>query len=108
MTKKEFINKFAAKLGTVQKKDAERYVTTFLETVEESLVAGEPVSFIGWGKWEVVHREAREVRNPQSGEKMKVPAKKVVKFRVGKVLENKVASVPEPKAKAAKPKKNKK
>lgn len=93
MTKKEFIEKFASKLEKVTKKDAEMYVSTFLETIEETLVAGEDVSFVGWGKWEVVKREAREVRNPQTGDKIKVPAKKVVKFKVGKSLETKVAEV---------------
>ncbi|MBP6063405.1 MAG: HU family DNA-binding protein [Fusobacteriaceae bacterium] len=93
MTKKEFVEKFAAKLEGVSKKDAEKYVASFLETVEESLVSGVTVSFVGWGKWEVIDREAREVRNPQTGAKIKVPAKKVVKFRVGKGLEDKVGAV---------------
>lgn len=103
MTKKEFIDKFAATVGDISKKDAEKYVGAFLATVESSLVEGEVVSFVGWGKWEVVQREAREVRNPQTGAKMKVPSKKVVKFRVGKTLEDKVAA-----KKAAAPKKGKK
>lgn len=93
MTKKEFIDKFASKLEGVSKKDTEKYVASFLETVEESLVNGETVSFVGWGKWEVIDREAREVRNPQTGDKIKVPAKKVVKFRVGKGLEEKIAAI---------------
>lgn len=102
MTKKEFVDKFAAKAG-VTKKEAEKCVALFLETVEESLMKGDVVSFVGWGKWEVVKREAREVRNPQTGAKMKVPAKKVVKFRVGKSLEEKVATGKAPVKAAAKP-----
>ena len=50
MTKKEFVDKYAAKIGDITKKDAERFLGAFLETVEESLVAGEPVAFVGWGK----------------------------------------------------------
>ncbi|MGL4392754.1 MAG: HU family DNA-binding protein [Fusobacteriaceae bacterium] len=104
MTKKEFVDKFAGK-AKITKKDAEATVSLFLETVESSLASGETVSFVGWGKWEVVRREAREVRNPQTGAKMKVPAKKVAKFRVGKSLETavatgKVAAKAAPKAKA--------
>ena len=91
MTKKEFVDKYAAKIGDTTKKEAERFLGAFLETVEESLAAGEPVAFVGWGKWEVIKREAREVRNPQTGDKMKVAAKKVVKFRVGKNLSEKIA-----------------
>ncbi|MGL5057658.1 MAG: HU family DNA-binding protein [Fusobacteriaceae bacterium] len=93
MTKKEFVDKLALK-GEMSKKDAEKFLGVFLDTVEESLIHGDSVSFVGWGKWEVVQREAREVRNPQTGEPIKVPAKKVVKFRVGKTLEEKVAAVP--------------
>ena len=54
------------------------------------MVRGEEVSFVGWGKWEVVERAAREVRNPQSKKIMKVPAKKAVKFKVGKLLADKI------------------
>ncbi|MFK4784944.1 HU family DNA-binding protein [Fusobacterium sp. MFO224] len=90
MTKKEFIADIAEK-GGIAKKDAEKVVNLFLDTVSDNLEKGNSVSFVGWGKWEVVRREAREVRNPQTGKKMKIKAKKVVKFRVGKTLEEKVA-----------------
>ena len=89
MTKKEFIELFA-KTGEYTKKDAEKAVKLFLDLVEQKLVEGEPVSFIGWGKFEVVTRAARHVRNPQTGKKMKLKEKKVVKFRVGKTLEEKI------------------
>ncbi|WP_297596211.1 HU family DNA-binding protein [uncultured Cetobacterium sp.] len=89
MTKKEFIDLFA-KTGEYTKKDAEKAVKLFLDLVEQKLVEGEPVSFIGWGKFEVVTRAARAVRNPQTGKKMKLKEKKVVKFRVGKTLEEKI------------------
>ncbi|MGL4308002.1 HU family DNA-binding protein [Cetobacterium sp. SF1] len=89
MTKKEFIELFA-KNGEYTKKDAEKAINTFLGTVEEALLSGEAVTFVGWGKWEVVTRAPREVRNPQTGKKMKLKAKKVVKFKVGKTLEEKI------------------
>lgn len=101
MTKKDFIDKFAL-AGEMTKKEAEKMVNIFLETVEHSLVDGESVSFVGWGKWEVVERAAREVRNPQSGAKIAVPAKKVVKFRVGKALETAVAAPKKPAKKGKK------
>lgn len=102
MTKKEFVDKFALTLGDVSKKEAERIINCFLQTVEHSLVEGETVAFVGWGKWEVVDRAAREVRNPQSGAKIAVPAKKVVKFRVGKALEDAVAAPKKPAKKVKK------
>ena len=67
MTKKEFIELYAEK-GNLTKKEAEKNINLFLESVEESLVKGDEVTFVGWGKWEVVERAAREVRSPQSKE----------------------------------------
>lgn len=90
MTKKEFVDEIALR-GEITKKEAEKLVNLFLETVSNNLEKGNTVGFVGWGKWEVMKRAAREVRNPQTGKKMKVKAKKVVKFRVGKVLEEKIA-----------------
>lgn len=90
MTKKEFVEDIATR-GEYTKKEAEKIVNLFLEAVEDNLAKGNSVGFVGWGKWEVVERAAREIRNPQTGKKMKIKAKKVVKFRVGKALEEKVA-----------------
>ncbi|MDP0488883.1 MAG: HU family DNA-binding protein [Fusobacterium sp. JB021] len=90
MTKKEFVDDIAIR-GEITKKEAENLVNLFLETVSDNLERGNSVGFVGWGKWEVMKRAAREVRNPQTGNKMKIKAKKVVKFRVGKVLEEKIA-----------------
>lgn len=90
MTKKEFVEDIATR-GEFTKKEAERVVNLFLEAVEDNLMKGNSVGFVGWGKWEVSERAAREVRNPQTGKKMKVKAKKVVKFKVGKELAAKVA-----------------
>ena len=76
----------------MKKNEAERLVGAFLETVEEALVKGELVRFIGFGSWEVKERAAREVMNPQTQKKIKVGAKKVVKFKVGQTLADKVAA----------------
>jgi DNA-binding protein HU-beta len=89
MTKKEFIELYASK-GEISKKDAEKYINLFLDSVEEALVKGEEVSFVGWGKWEIVDRAPREVRNPQTQELMKIEGKKVVKFKTGKLLADKI------------------
>lgn len=89
MTKKEFIELYASK-GEISKKDAEKYINLFLDSVEDALVKGEEVSFVGWGKWEIVDRAPREVRNPQTQELMKIEGKKVVKFKTGKLLADKI------------------
>ena len=88
--KKRICRRHRNKRGIHKKKEAEKIVNLFLETVEDNLEKGNSVGFVGWGKWEVTERAAREVRNPQTGKKMKIKAKKVVKFKVGKILEEKV------------------
>ena len=90
MTKKEFIELYFTKGEFTTKADAERKAMAFLDVIEEGLLKGEDITFLGFGKFEVVDRSARETRNPQTGEKIQVPAKKVVKFKAGKVLAEKV------------------
>lgn len=90
MNKKDFIGLFASKGNFSTKIEAEKKLNSFLETIEEVLVKGEEVNFIGWGKWEVKAKPARVGRNPQTGKEIKIAAKKVVTFRVGKKLADKV------------------
>ena len=90
MTKKEFVDLYFEKGGFETKTEAERKMKAFLETVEEALVKGEEVIFTGWGKWEVVEKAERVGRNPKTGEEITIPAKKAIKFKVGKALEEKV------------------
>ena len=90
MTKKEFINLYFEKGGFDTKIDAERKAAAFLTVIEDGLLKGEDIVFLGFGKFEVVERAARTCRNPKTGKKMKVEAKKVVKFKVGKALSEKI------------------
>ena len=90
MSKKEFVDAYAKATGETKKR-SEELVNAFLETTEESLVKGESIQFVGWGTFEVKERAAREGRNPSTGKPIKIKAKKVVKFKVGKKLADKVA-----------------
>jgi DNA-binding protein HU-beta len=90
MTKSEFVTKVAEKTD-LKKVDAEKVVNAFLETVSESLKAGEKITFTGFGSFEVIERAAREARNPQTGEKMQIKASKAPKFKAGKGLKDAVA-----------------
>jgi len=90
MTKKEFVALFADKGSFESKAEAERKLEAFMATVEDILTKGEEVNFIGWGKFEVTKRAARKGRNPKTGEEIKIPAKKVVKFKAGRKLNDKV------------------
>lgn len=86
MTKKEFARVLFEKGIFPSKAEAERKLDSILATMEESLKSGEEINFIGWGKFEVVERAGREGRNPKTGEKIKIEAKKTVKFKAGKNL----------------------
>ena len=90
MTKKEFIALYAEKANFETKADAERKLDAVLDLFEEVLVKGEEVNFTGWGKFEVKETAARVGRNPKTGEELQILAKKVVKFKAGKGLADKV------------------
>ncbi|AVQ19565.1 MAG: HU family DNA-binding protein [Fusobacterium mortiferum] len=90
MTKKEFVDLYFQKGEFTTKVDAEKKAMAFLATIEEVLEKGDEISFLGFGKFEVTERAARTCRNPQTGEEMKVEAKKAVKFKAGKALSEKV------------------
>ena len=90
MSKKEFVDAYARATGETKKR-AEELVNQFLDTVEETLLNGDSVQFVGWGTFEVKERAARTGINPQTKKEIKIPAKNVVKFKVGKKLAEKVA-----------------
>ena len=90
MTKKEFAALFAEKANFESKAEAERKLDVVLNLFEEVLVNGGDINFIGWGKFEVKDTPARTGRNPKTGEEVAILAKKVVKFKAGKSLADKV------------------
>jgi DNA-binding protein HU-beta len=89
MTKTEFVAKIAEKTGST-KVDADKAIQAFLETVTDVLKAGDKVAFAGFGSFEVTERAAREGRNPQTGETMRIKASKAPKFKAGKTLKDAV------------------
>lgn len=91
MTKKEFISLYQEKMKLSSKKEAEKLVNGLFFTLEEILVKGDNLSILGLGKFEIKTQSARTYRNPKTREEIKVPEKKVVKFKVGKALAEKVA-----------------
>ena len=71
-------------LKHITKKDADRIITATFETIKKTVKKGEDVSLVGFGTWVRAKRAARTGVNPATGEKIKIPAKKVPKFRAGK------------------------
>ncbi|AKA36136.1 MAG: HU family DNA-binding protein [Muricauda sp.] len=89
MNKTELIDAMAADAG-ITKAAAKKALESFLGNVEKSLKKGDRVSLVGFGSWSVSRRNAREGRNPQTGQTIKIAAKNVVKFKAGAELSNAV------------------
>ncbi|BFP42854.1 HU family DNA-binding protein [Muricauda sp. SCSIO 64092] len=89
MNKTELIDAMAADAG-ITKAAAKKALESFLGNVEGSLKKGNRVSLVGFGSWSVSRRNAREGRNPQTGQTIKIAAKNVVKFKAGSELSDAV------------------
>jgi len=87
MNKTELIAAVAEK-AELSKKDAEKAVKAFTDAVAEELRAGGKIQLVGFGTFEVSKREAREGRNPRTGETMKIAATNMPKFKAGKALKD--------------------
>ncbi len=85
MNKAELIDAMAANSG-LSKADAKKALDAFIESVTAALKAGDRVALVGFGSFSVSTRSARKGRNPQTGAEINIPAKKVVKFKVGNDL----------------------
>ena len=87
MNKTEFIAAVAAKAG-ISQKDAASAVKAAVETVKETLAAGDKVQLIGFGTFEVRERAAKDARNPRTNEIVHVEATKVPAFKAGAALKD--------------------
>jgi len=79
-----------AKKGNISKAEANKSLKLVLESIGEALATGENVTLVGFGTFRVTELAARTGRNPQTGEKMQIKAKKVVRFKAGNELASKV------------------
>ena len=79
-----------AKATELKKKDADAAVTAVLDAIAAALADGDKVQLVGFGTFEVSVRKAREGRNPQTKEVMKIAASKAPKFKPGKALKDTV------------------
>ena len=89
MTKAELIA-VMAEGAAVTKASAAKALEAFTVAVGKELRKSGKLGLVGFGTFSVVKRKARDGRNPQTGKKIKIAAKKVVKFKAGKALADKV------------------
>ena len=89
MNKAELIEAIASD-ASLTKADAKRALDAFIGTTTKALKKGDRVALVGFGSFSVAKRASRKGRNPQTGKEIKIPAKKVVKFKAGNDLQDKV------------------
>ncbi len=90
MTKSDLIERVAARLPHISKKDTEIVVNTIFDSMTEALRRSDRIEIRGFGSFQVKIREAREGRNPKTGEEVKIPAKRTPFFKVGKELKERI------------------
>lgn len=89
MNKEQLIERVATK-ASLSKKDANAALDAIIEGITGSLKKGEKVTLVGFGSFVVRKRKPREGRNPQTGAKIRIPARRVPAFTAGKDLKNAV------------------
>ena len=87
MNKTELVASIAEK-ATISKKDAEKALAAFVESVSGELKAGGKIQLVGFGTFEVRERAARTGKNPRTGEKIQIAASKNPVFKAGKALKD--------------------
>ncbi len=90
MNKADLVASMAEK-SKLSKKDSERALNAFIESVEVALKKGQKVQLVGFGSFEVRNRAARKGRNPQTKAEIIIPASKAPVFKVGKALKDAVS-----------------
>jgi len=90
VTKKELVHRIAEKTG-VTKVVAKEVIQSFLNSIIDELAEGNRLEFREFGVFESRERAARLAQNPRTLEKVPVPAKRIVKFKVGRLMRKKVS-----------------
>ncbi|MDX1386469.1 MAG: integration host factor subunit beta [bacterium] len=90
MNKSDLVEILSEKLKTLSKKEVDLIVDTVFNKMTESLGRGERIEIRGFGSFEVRTRDARQGRNPKSGEKVYVNTRRVPFFKVGKELKERI------------------
>jgi DNA-binding protein HU-beta len=85
MNKEQLCN-FVSKQTKMSKTKTMMMLDTTFNAIEGSLKKGQEVRLVGFGTWKKARRKARPGRNPQTGKKLTIPARNVVKFSMGQHL----------------------
>jgi DNA-binding protein HU-beta len=89
MNKQDVVSKIAKDTG-ITKTTAAAAVDSLIDSITRSLKKGDAVSFVGFGTFKISNRKARTARNPQTGDAIKIPKRRVPRFSAGKALKQAV------------------
>ncbi len=89
MNKSELITKMSED-AAISKQQANAALVSFTEAVAKTLKGGGKLTIVGFGTFAVTKRAARTGRNPQTGEAIKIKARKVARFKAGKELSGRI------------------
>lgn len=89
--RKTLVDKMALEAG-ISKNRAAKALDALLDGVQEALADGDRVTLTGFGTFQAAEHKARTGRNPQTGQRMHIPARRVAKFRAGAGLKKAVAA----------------
>lgn len=90
MNKADLVAKISEK-SKMSKKDSEKVLNAFMDSIQDALKKGDKVQLVGFGSFEVRQRAARKGRNPQTKAEITIPASKAPVFKVGKALKDAVS-----------------
>lgn len=93
ITKKELIDQIADEMG-FKRVLVKRVIQTFLDTIVDELSNGNRLEFRDFGVFESKTRAPRQAQNPKTMDKVKVPSKRTVKFKVGRVMQMRMDEAP--------------
>jgi DNA-binding protein HU-beta len=89
MNKQDIVARIAAETGTTKNVAAEA-VDALLDGITRALKKGDAITFVGFGTFKTSQRRARVARNPRTGDTIKIPKRRVVRFTAGKALKTAV------------------
>lgn len=89
MKKIEFVDAVSEKTG-LTKADSAKAIDAVFATITEVLAKGDKLSLVGFGTFSVSKREARDGRNPRTGETVQIPARNAVTFKAGTALKDSI------------------
>ncbi len=90
MTKSELVERLVESNTALSRKESEMVVNIVFDSMCDALRQGEKVEIRGFGSFTIREREAREARNPKSGDVVRIPAKRTPFFKTGKELRERV------------------